>query len=134
MLEIHTILISNYIYIYLSAEEPVEITKPLKNLDVKEGEKAVFTCEVSKPDLAAKWSHDDKDISEEDGYDITATGKTHTLSLEEVEVADAGKYKVKIKDKESTGKLKVQGIFDFMLQSNIFLEFSEKFGCVLCHI
>ncbi|GFS00827.1 titin [Elysia marginata] len=91
-------------------QEPLEITKPLENIDVKEGEKATFTCEVSKPDLDSKWSINDKEISSEDGYDITATGKTHALTLEKVAVEDAGKYKVKIKDKESSAKLKVREI------------------------
>ena len=102
---------------FLFSEEPVEITKPLANLDVKEGEKATFTCEVSKPDLVAQWSIDGKDISDENNYDITATGKTHTFSIPSVEVDDAGKYKIKVKDKESAAKLKVRGEVYFVCVS-----------------
>ncbi|GFO38541.1 titin, partial [Plakobranchus ocellatus] len=91
-------------------EEPLEITKPLGNMEITEGEKAIFTCEVSRPDLAATWSFNDKEITTDDGYDITVVGKTHQLSLDKAEVDDAGKYKVKIKDKESSAKLKVREI------------------------
>lgn len=78
-------------------------------MEVTEGETVNLVCEVSKPDCKATWKFNDKTITVKAGYDITTSGKTHSLALVDVEQEDAGKYSVQIEDKTSSADLKVLG-------------------------
>lgn len=90
-------------------EEPLEITKHLHNMEVTEGDVVDLVCEVSKVDAKATWKFNDKIITVKGGYDILASGKTHSLRLQDVELQDAGKYTVSIEEKESSADLRVLG-------------------------
>lgn len=98
----------------ISAEEPVEFTRKLRDIEVTEKETAVFKCEMSKPDLEAIWLHNGQSVSVEDGFDIKIEKTIHSLVLEDVSVEDAGIYSIKVGDKISEGRLSVKGKFSWL--------------------
>ena len=90
-------------------ETPLEIRKPLKNVETTEGDKCEFTFEVSKPGHKAQWLFQDVVIKPSNEYKISSVECTHTLTLENVELEDAGKYQVKVSEVHSSATLKVRG-------------------------
>lgn len=87
----------------------MEFIRKLRDLEITETETAVFKCEVTKTDMKATWSCNGKALSTKDGFDIRVEKTVHTLTLEDVALEDAGDYRVKVEDKECSGKLVVRG-------------------------
>ena len=102
-----TIVLTNGIGL---TEEPLEVVKPLKNMEITEGEPVNFVFEVSKPGYRAVWSYEDKTISVgEAGYELSSVEGCHTLTLPSAELTNAGKYKIKVDNCHSSADLTVRG-------------------------
>lgn len=106
------------------AAEPVKILKPLKDLTVKEGETAVFVCELSKPDYKTTWLHTDITIPlDDDHYKQEVDGTTHRLVIPSATYDMNADFTIVAGDNKSSAKLTVIGeSFGF-----IFSKFSDAF-------
>ena len=70
----------------------------------------MFECEVSKPNLKARWFRGEKEIKDLERYEPTSVGTKHMLTVRECEVDDAGQFKVVFEEGvESSAKLTVEG-------------------------
>jgi hypothetical protein len=58
--------------LFVATEEPLEILKPLQDQEIMETQTATLTCEVSKPDVPAKWLKERKEISHGGRYEYHA--------------------------------------------------------------
>ena len=88
----------------------MELLKPLRDVTVEEGEKATFKAEFSKMNAKVTWLYKGKEIEAKPGVTMTSEGQVYSLVLEGVALEDAGKYSVKVEDKESSATLKVKGV------------------------
>lgn len=83
---------------------------PLKDEDVKEGEKAILTCEVNKTDVKAVWCKQGVEITPDNKkYTVTVENYTHTLIIADCEVEDDSEYTITIDDTVSVGNVFVEG-------------------------
>ncbi|CAH1802739.1 unnamed protein product, partial [Owenia fusiformis] len=73
-----------------------------------ENQTITLECEVSKPDIPAKWYIDGKEIQHGGRYEIRIEGTNHFLTIKEVQLDDEGDYTIKIADKQSTGGVFVE--------------------------
>ncbi|KAK7507540.1 hypothetical protein BaRGS_00001475, partial [Batillaria attramentaria] len=89
-------------------ELPVEFTKPLKDIEVMENTPITLTCEVNKPDKAAKWQCNGKDLVPSDHIQITADGCTHTLTIPAARLEDEAVYKCMVGDRKTSGRVSVK--------------------------
>uniref|UniRef100_A0A4W6E3Q2 Uncharacterized protein n=1 Tax=Lates calcarifer TaxID=8187 RepID=A0A4W6E3Q2_LATCA len=102
---------------FLNVEPPhVEFTKPLHDFisrpqsqEVVEGEKAEFTCSVSKDTYEVKWLKDDKELEAGDKYQMVSDGKRRTLVIKNCEPKDEGGYVVMIGPTRASADLTVLG-------------------------
>lgn len=74
-----------------------------------EGEKAEFTCSVSKETYEVKWLKDDKELEAGDKYQMVSDGKRRTLVIKNCEPKDEGGYVVKIGPTKASADLTVLG-------------------------
>lgn len=74
-----------------------------------EGEKAVFTCTVSKETYEVKWLKGDKELEDGDKYQVVSDGKKRTLVIKNCELKDEGGYVVIIGATKASADLKVLG-------------------------
>lgn len=77
--------------------------------EVVEGEKAEFTCSVSKETYEVKWLKDDKELEAGDKYQMVSDGKRRTLVIKNCEPKDEGGYVVKIGPTKASADLTVLG-------------------------
>lgn len=90
------------------------ITKP-QNLEVIEGQKAEFSCSVSKDGVDVQWLRGDTVLEAGDKYDIFSDGKKRVLVIKESVLDDEGRYIVMLGDVKAKAQLKVIGKFLFPL-------------------
>ena len=89
-----------------SAESPVEITSPLKNVDALEKDTITFSCELSKPNITTgKWTFNGEEIS----TNIAVDGDTHSLTIKTVAVEHQGQYSFSVGHATTEGTLFVGG-------------------------
>lgn len=74
-----------------------------------EGEKAVFSCTVSKETYEVKWFKGDKELEDGDKYQMVSDGKKRTLVIKNCELKDEGGYVVIIGVTKASADLKVLG-------------------------
>ena len=75
-----------------------------------EKESATFECEVSKPDLAAKWYQKGSEITSDwDRFSTIVEGSVHKLVVSSAQLGDTNKYKCVIGDQKTSAKLTVSG-------------------------
>lgn len=84
------------------------ISRP-QNQEVVEGEKAEFTCSVSKETFEVKWLKDDKELEAGDKYQMVSDGKRRTLVIKDSEPKDEGGYVVMIGPTRASAELTVLG-------------------------
>ena len=89
--------------------ESVDVTLPLKDQQIKEGDDVTLECTVTKPDLTAEWTKDGSLIEPSEKIIPKSADKTHSLLIKNVEIDDAAEYIVKVGDVTSKSKLEVQG-------------------------
>ena len=72
-------------------------------------------CEVSKPNKTATWLKEGKPIEASDRVEIGVDGTRHFLTIKSSTLDDEAKYTIKIDEKQSTGKLTVEGGFTLLI-------------------
>lgn len=95
--------------LYLSAELAAEFISRPQNQEVVEGQKAEFTCSVSKETFEVKWMKGDKQLEAGDKYQMVSDGKRRTLVIKETELKDEGGYVVVIGATRAGADLTVRG-------------------------
>ena len=96
-----------------------------------EGQKAEFTCSVSKETFEVKWIKDDKELVAGDKYQLVSDGKRRTLVIKDCEPKDEGGYVVKIgatranADLTVHGKLSDKNLF-YLFKSLLFKSFESS--------
>lgn len=103
--EIITALIGSYKFV----EKPLEFVKPLKDIEVTEGQDIVLECVVSKEGLKASWQKNGKALPVDNRIKVTADKDTYRLTITSAMVEDKADYTVKVADKSSTAKVFVEG-------------------------
>ena len=79
-------------------------------MDVKEGETAVLTCTVNKPNLQAAWSKEGEKITPDNTkYTVTVDDCTHSLSVADCTIDDDAEYTITVDDATSVGNVFVEG-------------------------
>lgn len=84
------------------------IARP-QNQEVVEGEKAEFSCSVSKDTYEVKWFRGDKEIEAGDKYSIISEGKRRALIVKSCELKDEGGYTAHIGTVKAVADLLVIG-------------------------
>uniref|UniRef100_A0A3P9BEB5 Titin n=1 Tax=Maylandia zebra TaxID=106582 RepID=A0A3P9BEB5_9CICH len=87
---------------------PSFLARP-QNQEVVEGEKAEFSCSVSKDTYEVKWFRGDKEIEAGDKYGIISEGKRRALIVKSCELKDEGGYTAHIGTVKAVADLLVIG-------------------------
>ncbi|KAM8745978.1 obscurin isoform 6-T7 [Acanthopagrus schlegelii] len=87
---------------------PVTFKKEVANLEVKEGDSGVFSCELSKPGAPVDWRKGRVILKPGYKYEMKQEGRLTKLIINNVEESDAGKYTCKTDDSQSTAELTVK--------------------------
>ncbi len=103
------------------AEAPVIITMELDDITATENDTVTYKCKLSKPCKNVTWMKNGKPIQATDKkYKISSDGSSCQLTLPKCDIADAGKYTVKVNGTSSSGKLLVNGVLlIFLLFDNL---------------
>lgn len=94
---------------YKFVEKPLEFVKPLKDIEVTEGQDIELECVLSKEGVKATWQKNNKALPVDNRVKVTSDKDTHKLTIRSALVEDKGEYKVKVADKTSTAKVFVEG-------------------------
>lgn len=91
-------------------ELSVEITSPMKDQFVKEGESAKFILNISKPHDNVQWFKEDREIRRYDArYKPSSDGNQLILSILDAELGDEAQFSCHVGDKVSRARLHVEG-------------------------
>lgn len=88
------------------------IARP-QNQEAVEGEKAEFTCSVSKETFEVKWFRGDVELTTGDKYEIVSDGKRRALIVKNCELKDEGAFKAHIGSVKASADLVVIGKLSF---------------------
>ncbi|KAM4609388.1 titin-like [Polymixia lowei] len=87
--------------------EPAAIVDSPESLNVKSGENAALEVTVSgSPELKTKWFKDNKELSAGAKYQTSLSKKVATLKIRSADKADAGEYKLEVKNDIGTASCK----------------------------
>lgn len=87
----------------------MEILKPLHDVTTKEGESFIMECELSKPDIPARWFKDGQEIIPSDHYRLSVDGNVHRLQVATAMLEDEADYSIEVKDKTCKAMVLVEG-------------------------
>ncbi|KFO86633.1 Titin, partial [Buceros rhinoceros silvestris] len=91
--------------------EAVKIKKTLKNLTVTETQEAVFSVELSHPDVkGALWIKNGVELESNDKYEISVRGTVHTLKIKHCVVTDESVYSFKLGKIGANARLHVETV------------------------
>ncbi|NXM71581.1 TITIN protein, partial [Serilophus lunatus] len=91
--------------------EAVKIRKTLKNLTVTESQEAVFSVELTHPDVkGALWIKNGVELQSNDKYEITVKGTVHTLRIKNCVVTDESVYSFKLGKIGANARLHVETV------------------------
>ncbi|NXI37962.1 TITIN protein, partial [Galbula dea] len=91
--------------------EAVKIKKTLKNLTVTETQEAVFSVELSHPDVkGALWIKNGVELESNDKYEISVKGTVHTLKIKNCVVTDESVYSFKLGKIGANARLHVETV------------------------
>ncbi|GAB1597548.1 hypothetical protein Ahia01_000031300, partial [Argonauta hians] len=111
----------------LSVEElKPEFTKKLTNLKLKEKEKAVFVCELSKENVKVTWKKNDKETQSDNHLNIVADMKVHQIIIENVTLEDIGEYSCVVGDVSTSATLCVEELKSEFTKKLTNLKMKEK--------
>lgn len=71
---------------------PIEFTKTIQDIVVKEHESAVFECEVSFDDAIVTWFKDTVVLKESAKYSFRRVGRRHFMTIHSVTTEDEGLF------------------------------------------
>ncbi|KAH3858228.1 hypothetical protein DPMN_100848 [Dreissena polymorpha] len=86
-----------------------DFVKPLRDVTVKERGVAEFITEVNKEGITVKWFVQNKEIEEDEKYEIYAEGRTHRLVVKDAVLPDAGEIMARVEGKTLKANLTVEG-------------------------
>ena len=95
-----------------------DFVRPLANVTVKERDEAEFIAEVNKEGVTVKWFVKDKEVEEDEKYEIFAEGKTHRLVIKDAVLPDAGEVTARVESKMQKAQLTVEGNFQIFVCSH----------------
>ena len=96
--------------ILLSPGEKIYFTKELADTKVKQiGKSVTLECEISKDGLKVDWYFGNKKLRRGEDFDIAASGKTHTLTIEKATQESVGEYRAEYKTASTSCKLSLAG-------------------------
>lgn len=84
------------------------IARP-QNQEVVEGEKAEFSCSVSKETFEVKWFRGEQQLEDGDKYAVVSEGKRRALVVKNCELKDEGGYVAHIGSVKASADLCVIG-------------------------
>ncbi|NXX11899.1 TITIN protein, partial [Podargus strigoides] len=91
--------------------EAVKIKKTLKNLTVTEMQEAVFSVELTHPDVkGALWIKNGVELESNDKYEISVKGTVHTLKIKHCVVTDESVYSFKLGKIGANARLHVETV------------------------
>uniref|UniRef100_A0A3P9HGV8 Uncharacterized protein n=1 Tax=Oryzias latipes TaxID=8090 RepID=A0A3P9HGV8_ORYLA len=105
-----------------AAELAAEFISRPQNQEVVEGQKAEFTCSVSKETYNVKWMKDNKELEEGEKYQMVSDGKRRSLVIKNCEPRDEGGYVVVIGATRASADLTVQGKLRLIKDLDILLD------------
>ncbi|XP_059418390.1 obscurin-like protein 1 isoform X10 [Carassius carassius] len=91
-------------------ERELEILQSLEDLDIQEGQNAVFVCEVSLDDVPGEWFKNGEKIKPTSTIKIRQEGTKHFLLICNVKEDDSGEMKFVAKNLETTAYLEVEAL------------------------
>ncbi|KTG43782.1 hypothetical protein cypCar_00009181 [Cyprinus carpio] len=91
-------------------ERELEILQSLEDLDIQEGQNAVFMCEVSLDDVPGEWFKNGEKIKPTSTIKIRQEGTKHFLLICNVKEDDSGEIKFVAKNVETTAYLEVEAL------------------------
>ncbi|XP_026074728.1 obscurin-like protein 1 isoform X18 [Carassius auratus] len=91
-------------------ERELEILQSLEDLDIQEGQNAVFVCEVSLDDVPGEWFKNGEKIKPTSTIKIRQEGTKHFLLICNVKEDDSGQMKFVAKNLETTAYLEVEAL------------------------
>jgi hypothetical protein len=95
-------------------EIPVQFTKKLEDVKVKEKETAIFTCETNKENAQVKWFKSGTEISSDDKkYKFVTNGNKYSLEILDSQLNDIGEYTISLRGKRCSANLDVERKFKF---------------------
>ncbi|KAH3792560.1 hypothetical protein DPMN_146056 [Dreissena polymorpha] len=98
-----------------------DFVKPLRDVTVKERGVAEFISEVNKEAITVKWFVQNKEIEEDEKYEIYAEGRTHRLVVKDAVLPDAGEIMARVEGKTLKANLTVEGKSFYPLHAGKFV-------------
>uniref|UniRef100_UPI0035901E98 obscurin-like protein 1 n=1 Tax=Myxine glutinosa TaxID=7769 RepID=UPI0035901E98 len=89
-------------------EPPVHILRPLQNLEVPEKSRVLLECEVSKELVDVEWFKGDEKLHHGEKFRLLIQGQRHCVLLPRCEYTDAGTYKCRVGEFETSAQLIVR--------------------------
>ncbi|XP_077390337.1 obscurin [Festucalex cinctus] len=89
---------------------PAEFTKPLQNVESREGETATLTCEYSLPGVQFQWRKGIENLRPGDKYVMKQKLTINSLIIRALKPEDAGEYTCQCRGHHTSARLKVQAI------------------------
>ncbi|XP_077440643.1 obscurin [Vanacampus margaritifer] len=89
---------------------PAEFTKPLQNVESREGETATLTCEYSLPGVQFHWRKGVESLRLGDKYVMKQKLTINSLIIRALKPEDSGEYTCQCRGHHTTARLKVQAI------------------------
>ncbi|XP_046727924.1 obscurin [Silurus meridionalis] len=89
---------------------PITFKRELQDQVCKEGDMAVFICELSKPGAPVEWRKGRVILKPGEKFRIRVEGGLTKLEINNLEESDSGKYYCKTKEAQSAAELTVQAL------------------------
>lgn len=87
----------------------MKIKKTLRNQTVTETQEAVFTLELTHPDVkGSQWVRNGVEMQNSDKYEITSDGVVHTLKVKNCNTQDETVYSYKLGKLSANARLNVE--------------------------
>jgi hypothetical protein len=98
-------------------EGPLELIKGLEDSSIKEGQDALLQVTLSKPNEEVEWYKDGVKLRSDANYRIYSNGNAYLLRVNNCDPKTSpGQFTFKIKGKETSGKLSVEGNTNFIFK------------------
>ncbi|XP_039609186.1 obscurin isoform X1 [Polypterus senegalus] len=108
----------------------VRFTGKLNNVAAMEGKDATFKCTLSPADTIVTWSHKGVPVKASSKFRITHEGMTHSLTVIDVTLEDAGEITAESEGKVTKANLQVQEAF-VLFMKKLENQSVEEYGTVI---